>query len=1044
MLSSVVVIDPKDPDAVYASAFKPPMAHRGAFVKIKDGQVIADLGSGLPRSVIEMEIDRNDPDVLYVTTHMYGVFKSADGGTPWQQLDDEGTGLPRTGIYDIDVDPANSSILYCTAIGGMLPDYMLPPGAQNLEGKCGVYKSVDGGDHWSLILETKSEARGIDIDPNYPDNLYVADMMGGVWVSNDGGKSWRQENFGLGSISMTSVKIRDNYIYASTQGSGVYSGVINANGSVTWDASRSNKPKAEVFKIQVECDPSNPDRIYASAYPGGLLRSDDGGWHWNDKNFLTPSIKVADPVIQGYYSFAINPSNPNIVWMGVYGKGVFVSYDAMDSDMFANGLDDKMAGKRITKVVINPVNPNEVYVASDEGVFVTRDNGRHWEEMNDGLQTLDIRTLRIVNIEWKPFEDGFDNGTADQWGLWNGWSVVRDGGNYVLQGIGHNWANAGSEMWGNYTFETKLRLNSGAVHVNFRKCPEGRYFLGFREGWLYLVKQYNQWSEFANLVEKQDKFSLGQWYELKVKVEEGKIEVYIDGALKMEYLDPNPILKGAIAFESLDESDVYVDDINVRIDQTSAIYAGTAGYGVYQFDVTARRWENLGRTLGTGWWSAWDRRMYQFSSILFDPSVPGRVYLGHFPGGFFISEDNGHTWKDSSLGLGNDGIFSLTMDPHDRNVIWAGTYNGVSKSADGGRTWILKSNGMPPQQWPFTVAIDEKDSNVMYASTKNGQNKGLAYRNSFYGVVMKSTDGGESWFKIMEGLSNRSEFYKVLIHPSYSNILFLSSSNGVYVSNDAGLTWQMINNGLATTYNQARDNVADNLALTSDGRYLLLGLSGYGLWKADVSKAIVLNMIPTASFSNFPTEPTVMDTVVFNDSSTDPDGSVISWHWEFGDGSSSDEQNPSHRFADKGNYTITLAISDNYGSKDALASILVVFNLPPAAGFDFLPSQPIEGDEVKFTDVSEDPEGHLVSWRWDFGDGDTSSTQNPTHKYGRAGDFTVSLTVADDEGKTDSISKNLSVKTVPAFIETPLGIAAFAGTVVAILLVVLIIYKKKR
>lgn len=1044
MLTSVAVIDPEDPDLIYASAFKPPMAHRGVLVKIGGGQVVANLSSGLPRAVIEIEIDPKNTSVLYVTTHIYGVFKSTDGGATWQRLDDRGTGLPRTGIYDIDVDPTNSSILYATAIGGELPDYMLPPGMQNLEGKCGVYKSTDGGEHWTLILETVSEARGIDVDPRDHDNLYVADMMGGVWVSNDGGLNWRQENNGLGSTSMTSVKIRVNYVYASTQGSGVYSGVINDNGSITWDPLRSNKPKAEVFKIQVECDPNNPDRIYASAYPGGLLRSDDGGRHWYDKNFLTPSIRVTDPNMQGYYSFAINPNNSNIVWMGVYGKGMFVSYDGMDFDMFANGVDNKMMGKRITKVVINPANPSEVYVSSEEGVFVTRDGGQHWEEMNDGLQTLDVRTLKVVSFEWPPFEDGFENGTADQWELESGWGVVMEEGNYVLRGTGHRWARAGSELWGDYTFAAKLKLILGSVHVVFRRGPEGRYFLGFSGDRLYLWKEFNRWSEFAFLEDKPGRYALGQWHDLRVEVEAGLIRVFVDGVLRISYTDPDPLLEGAIAFESLEDSEVCVDDVRVRTYGTETLlFAGTGGYGIYCCDAADRIWRNLGRTLGSGWWSAWERRMYQFSSVLFDPVTPGRVYLGHFPSGFFISNDSGRTWRDSSLGLGNDGIFSLTMHPRDRNVIWAGTYNGVARSVDGGRTWTLKSVGMPPEQWPFTVAIDDEDPNVMYASTKNGQNKGLSHRNSFYGVVMKSTDAGGTWFKIMEGLDERSEFYSVLIHPTYHNILFLSTSKGVYVSNDAGSTWQAINSGLPTAENQARDNVAENLALTADMKYLVLGLSRYGVWKADLSDAIVLNRIPTASFSYFPAKPTVKDTVGFQDSSTDQDGSVVSWRWDFGDGTTSTEQNPEHRYVNKGSYEVTLVVTDERGTEDTAAATLSVFNLPPTAQFAFSPSDAAEGEEIRFTDMSEDPEGNLTSWKWDFGDGHESSERNPTHKYERVGDFTVSLVVADDEGETSHISKNLAVGRRGIFIETPLGMGIVAGAVVAVVLMAWIITRRK-
>jgi photosystem II stability/assembly factor-like uncharacterized protein len=841
MLASAVAIDPNDPDLIYASAFAPSMAHEGAFLKIKNGQKIADMSSLLLRSVLDIEIDEKNPTTIYVSTHIYGVFKSTNAGATWNRLDDRGTGLPRTGIYDIDVDPVNNQVLYATALSGPLPDYMLSSeGFENLEGKAGVYKSSDGGEHWTLILETISEARGIDIDPTDNNNLYVADMMGGVWVSNNGGTTWRQENNGLGSISMTSVKIKDNYIYASTQGSGVYSGIINADKSVTWDTSRSNKPKAQVFKIQIEVDPKNPSRIFGSAYPGGLLRSDDGGLHWNDKNFLTPSIKVEDPAVQGYYSFAINPSNPDIVWMGVYGKGMFVSYDAMEYDMFANGYDNKMFGKRITKVVINPKNDSEVYIATEEGVFKTGDSGKHWEEMNDGLETLDIRSLKIVNIEWLPFEDNFDDGNADKWRSEGGWSVVKENGNYVYQGIRYEpnpFADSGLTNWVDYTFETKIELIQGGVHVNFRKSNEGRYFLFFHQGALNLEKQFNQWQEFTQLASVDEHHNLGQWYNLRIEVKSNRIKVYVDGILKIDFTDSAPLLKGEIAFEPLSDSLVYVDDVKVQIDPTNLVYAGTGGYGVYQCDPENKEWQNLGRTLGSGWWTPWERRMYQFSSMLFDPEVPGRIYLGHFPSGFYISEDNGYTWKDSSLGLGNDGIFSLTMDPNDRNIIWAGTYNGVAKSEDNGKTWKLKNNGMPLEQWPFTIAIDEDNPNVMYASTKNGQNKGLSYRNSFWGVVMKSTDGGESWFNIMNGLNDQSEFYTLLIYPLNHNILFLSTSSGVYISRDAGNSWQGIKNGLPTIHNFARDNVADNLALTPDNKYLILGLQNYGVWKADLTVA---------------------------------------------------------------------------------------------------------------------------------------------------------------------------------------------------------------
>jgi hypothetical protein len=443
-----------------------------------------------------------------------------------------------------------------------------------------------------------------------------------------------------------------------------------------------------------------------------------------------------------------------------------------------------------------------------------------------------------VTDEAEPFEEDFEGDTAGTWELEAGWAVEEEAaGNHVLRGSGHTWARAGNPRWSDYTFRARVKLLEGALHTNVRVGEDGRYFLGIHAEGMYLKKQFNNWADFVDLAEAPGPLDLSGWHTLTIDVAAGKITVSLDDTEKITYTDPEPLPAGAIAFETLDNSTVLIDDVNVTVTGSqSHIYAGTAGYGVYVLESTTGKWRNLGRTLGVGWWEPWERRMYQFSSLLFDRDVPGRVYLGHFPSGFFISEDNGQHWRDSSLGLGNDGIFSLTMHPHNRDVLYAGTYNGVVKSSDGGHTWEMKSDGMPAEQWPYTIAIDADDPKVMYVSTKNGQNKGFCHRNDFCGVVMKSTDGGENWAAIEEGLPGKSEYYTLLIHPEDHQILFLSTSNGVYWSRNAGALWESLNGGLPTTSNWVRDNVADNLTFTADNRYLLLGLVGYGVWRADLSR----------------------------------------------------------------------------------------------------------------------------------------------------------------------------------------------------------------
>ena len=86
-------------------------------------------------------------------------------------------------------------------------------------------------------------------------------------------------------------------------------------------------------------------------------------------------------------------------------------------------------------------------------------------------------------------------------------------------------------------------------------------------------------------------------------------------------------------------------------------------------------------------------------------------------------------------------------------------------------------------------------------------------------------------------------------------------------------------------------------------------------------------------------------------------------------------------------------------------------NQPPVADFSFEPKSPTTNDTVRFLDHSRDPDGRVVSWQWNFGDGQTASVQTPSHRYAAPGSFTVKLTVSDNDGASDSISKSLTVKT---------------------------------
>jgi len=167
-----------------------------------------------------------------------------------------------------------------------------------------------------------------------------------------------------------------------------------------------------------------------------------------------------------------------------------------------------------------------------------------------------------------------------------------------------------------------------------------------------------------------------------------------------------------------------------------------------------------------------------------------------------------------------------------------------------------------------------------------------------------------------------------------------------------------------------------------------------GQTDSDYCVVTVRNRAPEASFTYTPTEITIKDTVSFYDTSQDEDGTIVSWFWDFGDGTNSTLQNPTHKFSSKGSFQVTLTVTDNDGATDTITQEVIVINLPPEASFEYTPSNPYINNEVQFIDKSTDPEGiPIVSWHWDFGDGYTSDLQNPTHIFMSEGDYNVTLTV---------------------------------------------------
>lgn len=634
------------------SLFQPsPMS--GTTFRVSEGG-IDELPGAMTRAAIGFV---STGERLYAVSHIRGVFEWRGG--LWADIS---VNLPDMGFNAMSAD--RSGMLYLAggcdiSVGG--PPRVNDPAVVN-----NIYRSSDQGETWEPLIEDNEfggPLKKVLPHPAEPDWL-VAASASGIFVSRDHGRTWDPQNQGLSFRNIGALAVCQDRVYAGTLGGGVFMGTIDES-ALVWEGTAG--PTPDLYNLRVIPDPSQPQVIYVTAYPGGVFKSTDAGTTWVECNFGLPSFQVADPFLEGYYDLAVNRANPDLLFLGIYGYGIYVSRDGAATwfPIYAIQPDEPILRDLSTKrVVFDPTETNHVYVASEQGVFFTPDLGNSWEALNEGLDTLDIISLEIA-------EDG-------------------------------------------------------------------------------------------------------------------------------------------------------------------SVFAGSNGYGAYVFNESTRTWTHMNRTIGFGEWAPWERRLYTYTALLFDPTVPGRIYLGNFPAGFFVSNDNGHTWECSSRGLGNDGIFSLAMQLDDPQVLFAGTYNGIWKTDNQGATWFQTSTGMPGEQWPFCVVIDDQNASVMYTATKNGMNKGFMSRNEFGGVVMKTTDGGESWFAITKGLPVMSEFYQLIIHPDDHDRLFLSSTYGVFTSRDAGASWEPFNEGLPVDEFYVRDNVAENLKLTPDNRFLVLGITAHGVWRVDL------------------------------------------------------------------------------------------------------------------------------------------------------------------------------------------------------------------
>jgi gliding motility-associated-like protein len=224
------------------------------------------------------------------------------------------------------------------------------------------------------------------------------------------------------------------------------------------------------------------------------------------------------------------------------------------------------------------------------------------------------------------------------------------------------------------------------------------------------------------------------------------------------------------------------------------------------------------------------------------------------------------------------------------------------------------------------------------------------------------------------------------------------------VSNTTGMQWTTSGDGTFTpsdtvanaTYIPGTNDTASGsvtITLTSTG-------NAFCSPAAD-SLIVTINSKPNALFTSGPA--CMNSPVTFADSSTNTNGSIVSWAWTSGTDTSS-QQNPNFTYSTTGNQTVTLVVSTAAGCADTVSMTLFV-NAAPVADFGSTITCPTD---VALLDSSSISLGTIVSWNWNLGDSTSSTVQNPVYTYTDTGMYVVTLTVTSDSGCTSSFVDTLT------------------------------------
>jgi photosystem II stability/assembly factor-like uncharacterized protein len=442
-----VAVSEWDPNVVYAGGgevtVRGNVSHGDGVWKSTDaGKTWKSAGLADGRQIVRIRIHPKNPDLVYAAvlghvfgpSEMRGVYRSRDGGDHWERVLYAGD---RVGAVDLTMDPVNPRVLYASMWNFRRTPYSLESGGPG----SGIWKSTDGGDHWTELTRNPGLPKGtvgingVAVSPSNPENLYaiVEATEGGLFRSRDGGKTWTKTS---GDPELRQRAWYYSHVYADPKDEdGIFAPNVqflhSKDGGKTF--TRIRVPHGDNHDLWI--DPNDPLRMIESN-DGGATISTDGGKTWTTEDnqptaqFYRVSTDTHIPyrilgaqqdnsavrilsrgggggigpndwqVTSGGESGYIvaDPKNPEIVYGGSYGglltrlnhdTGEFRDVNPWpDNPMGYGAADIQYRFQWNFPIAFSPNDPNTLYAAA-QVLFKSTDGGQSWSVISPDLTRND-------------------------------------------------------------------------------------------------------------------------------------------------------------------------------------------------------------------------------------------------------------------------------------------------------------------------------------------------------------------------------------------------------------------------------------------------------------------------------------------------------------------------------------------------------------------------------------------------------------------------------------------------------------------------------